>query len=105
VRQAYTLRPDDDDWSQAGALVREVWTDEQRAQIVETVAGHLLGGVEGDVLQRAFQYWKNVDGETGKRIEERVLAQSEGDAPGAQPETARAEASDPVVEPHTNAAT
>lgn len=30
VRQAYTLRPDDDDFSQAGTLVRDVWNDEQR---------------------------------------------------------------------------
>ena len=29
VRQAYTLREDDDDWSQAGALVREVMDDVQ----------------------------------------------------------------------------
>src|SRR6476659_1046288 len=53
VRQAYTLRADDDDFGQAGALVREVWDDEQRQAFVETVAGHLLGGVEGDVLDRA----------------------------------------------------
>jgi catalase len=105
VRQAYTLRPDDDDWSQPGALVREVWNDEQREQFVETVAGHLLGGVEGDVLGRAFQYWHSVDADTGKRIEERVRARSEGDAPGAQPETARSDAADPVVEPNTHADT
>ena len=64
VRQAYTLREDDDDFGQAGTLVREVWDDEQRAAFVETVAGHLLGGVDGDVLERAFEYWKRVDAET-----------------------------------------
>jgi catalase len=52
VRQAYTLRPDDDDFSQGGTLVRDVWDDEIRANFVKTVAGHLLGGVEGDVLVR-----------------------------------------------------
>ncbi len=66
VRQAYTLREDDDDFSQAGTLVREVWNDEQRERFVQTVAGHLLAGVEGDVLERAFQYWKNVDADTGQ---------------------------------------
>jgi catalase len=76
VRAAYTLRQDDDDWSQAGALVRDVWNDEQREQFVQTVAGHLLGGVRGEVLERAFEYWKNVDAETGKRIEERVRTRS-----------------------------
>jgi catalase len=72
VRQAYKLRPDDDDFAQAGTLVREVWDDEIRAGFVKTVAGHLLGGVEGDVLERAFQYWKSVDADTGKQIEELV---------------------------------
>ena len=35
VRQAYTLREDDDDFAQAGTLVREVWDDEQREPFVE----------------------------------------------------------------------
>ena len=103
VRQAYTLREDDDDFTQAGTLVREVWTDEIRAAFVETVAGHLLAGVEGDVLDRAFEYWRNVDADTGKRIEEKVRSMSEGDAPGGQPEGAKADASDPVVETDTHA--
>ena len=32
-RQADTLREDDDDFTQAGALVRDVWNDEQRAAV------------------------------------------------------------------------
>ncbi|MDZ8172942.1 catalase [Microbacterium xanthum] len=103
VRQAYTLRPDDDDFSQAGALVREVWNDEQRAAFVKTVAGHLLGGVTGDVLERAFQYWKNVDGETGAEIERLVRAEVDLGAPGAQPGSAQQDASDPLREPNTHA--
>lgn len=71
-RQAYTLREDDDDFAQAGALVREVWDDAARERFVDTVAGHLLDGVKGDVLERAFDYWKNVDADTGKQIEEKV---------------------------------
>ena len=39
-------------------LVRDVWNDEQREAFVETVAGHLLGGVKSPVLERAFDYWK-----------------------------------------------
>jgi catalase len=105
MRQAYTPRRDDDDFGQAGALVREVWTDEIREAFVDTVAGHLLAGVEGDVLQRAFQYWHHVDAECGKRIEELVRSKSEGDAPGGQPEGARAAASDPVRESDTHAST
>ena len=89
VRQAYTLRADDDDFGQAGTLVRDVWTDEIREAFVKTVAGHLLAGVEGDVLERAFQYWKHVDADTGKRIEELVRSKSEGDAPAASPRAPR----------------
>jgi catalase len=72
MRTAYELRPDDDDWSQPGALVRDVMDDDQRERFVQNVSGHLLGGVHGDVLERAFAYWKNVDADTGKHIEARV---------------------------------
>ena len=81
MRTAYELRADDDDWSQAGSLVRDVWDDEQRDRFVHTVAGHLLNGVTGDVLERAFEYWKLVDPETGKQIEVLVHA---GDGTGSQ---------------------
>jgi len=105
VRSAYTLRPEDDDFGQAGALVREVWTDAQREEFVRTVAGHLLGGVKGEVLTRAFEYWRNVDAETGKRIEELVRAGTGGDNPGGQAPDARADAEHPIVEERTHART
>ncbi len=104
VRQAYALREDDDDFGQAGTLVREVWDDEIRANFVKTVAGHLLGGVEGDVLERAFAYWKAVDGDCGKQIEELVRAGGPNDNPGGQPDDAQDDASAPVVESDTHAA-
>jgi catalase len=74
VRAAYTLRKDDDDWGQAGTLVREVYDDAARDRLVSNVVGHLLGGVSEPVLQRAFQYWKNVDATIGERIEKGVRA-------------------------------
>jgi catalase len=74
VRAAYTLRKDDDDWGQAGTLVREVYDDAGRDRLVSNVTGHLLGGVSEPVLQRAFQYWKNVDATIGERIEKGVRA-------------------------------
>src|SRR5690606_4897150 len=73
VRSAYALRPDDDDFGQAGILVREVFSDAERDGFVETVAG-ALSGVRGEVLERAFQYWKNGDAQTGERIERKVRA-------------------------------
>jgi catalase len=74
VRSAYTLHPEDDDFSQPGTLVREVFNDEQRDRLVEQVAGSLLGDVRSPVLERAFEYWKSIDPAVGGRIEEKVRA-------------------------------
>jgi catalase len=74
VRSAYTPRADDDDFSQPGILVREVFDDRQRAALIDQVAGSLSDGVHGDVLERAFQYWKNIDDDVGRRIEAKVRA-------------------------------
>lgn len=74
MRAAYTLRPDDDDFRQAGAMIREVFDDAARDRFVGNVAGHLLGGVKDQTLPRVFEYWANVDAEIGKRIEEAVRA-------------------------------
>jgi catalase len=80
VRSAYTLHAQDDDFGQPGTLVREVFDDAQRTALVEQVAGSLLGGVRSPVLERAFAYWKNVDADVGRRIEEKVRSGS-----GAKP--------------------
>jgi catalase len=72
VRTAYTLRPDDDDWGQAAVLVRDVMDHAERQRLVSNVAGHLRNGVSEQVLQRAFEYWKNIDKETGDNIEAAV---------------------------------
>jgi catalase len=74
VRSAYTLRRDDDDWGQAGALVRDVMDDAARDRLVSNIVGHLLGGVTGPVLERAFDYWKQVDQTLGTRVEKGVRA-------------------------------
>jgi catalase len=72
TRSAYTLHAEDDDFGQPGKLVREVFDDAQRAKLVDQVAGSLLGGVREPVLTRAFEYWKSIDAEVGRRIEETV---------------------------------
>ena len=61
VRAAYTMRKDDDDFGQAGTLVRKVMDDAQRDRLVSNVVGHLKDGVSEPVLQRAFEYWRNID--------------------------------------------
>ncbi|BBX93782.1 catalase [Mycolicibacterium boenickei] len=72
VRTAYTLRADDDDWAQAGILVREVMDADERERLVSNVAGHLRNGVSEKVLQRAFEYWRSIDKEVGDQIEDAV---------------------------------
>ncbi|OZI21453.1 catalase [Bordetella genomosp. 9] len=72
VRSAYTLHAEDDDFSQAGTMVRKVFSDADRAALVDTVSGSLMGGVREPVLSRAFDYWKKVDADVGGRIEEKV---------------------------------
>ncbi|GAA5113046.1 catalase [Haloechinothrix salitolerans] len=72
VREAYTLRKDDDDFGQAGTMVREVLDDAARERLVSNVAGHLSNGVSEPILRRAFEYWRNVDKNIGDRIEKAV---------------------------------
>jgi catalase len=72
VRSAYALRRDDDDFTQPGILVRKVFDGAQRDRLVDQVAGSLQGGVRSPVLERAFAYWKSIDAETGRRIEDKV---------------------------------
>ena len=60
-------------------------TDAQRERFVGNVAGHLLGGVSEPILERAFDYWKSVDADTGKRIEEAVHAGRDEKAPAPGP--------------------
>ena len=74
VRTAYTLRPDDDDWGQAGTMVRDVLDDAARQRLVDNIVGHLLNGVSEPVLQRAFAYWHSVDKDLGDRVEAGVAA-------------------------------
>lgn len=72
VREAYTLRRDDDDFGQPGTMVRQVLDDAARDRLVDNVSGHLLNGVSRPVLDRALQYWRNIDKNVGDRIAHQV---------------------------------
>lgn len=72
VRQAYTLREDDDDVSQPRALIRDVMDAAARKRLVDNVVGHLCDGVSEKVLLRAFDYWRKIDEDTGNNIEKGV---------------------------------
>ncbi|SCX31268.1 catalase [Mycolicibacterium fluoranthenivorans] len=68
VRAAYSLHAEDDDWGQAGTLVRDVLDDAARDRLVSNISGHLSKGVSDPVLERAFEYWRNVDKDLGDRV-------------------------------------
>jgi catalase len=54
-------------------------------QMVNNIVGHLLKGVSDPTLQRAFEYWCNVDKDLGDRVEQEVRAkQSELDPKAAE---------------------
>ncbi|MGW4486656.1 catalase [Amycolatopsis sp. NPDC004368] len=76
TRSAYVDHAEDDDWGQAGTMVREVLDDAARERLVSNIVGHLLNGVSEPVLQRAFEYWQNVDKDLGKRVEAGVRAKA-----------------------------
>jgi catalase len=83
VRTAYTPREQDDDWGQAGTMVRDVLDGAARERLVSNVVGHLLNGVTEPVLERAFQYWRNVDKDLGDRVESGVRAKQDDKDPKA----------------------
>ena len=70
VRMAYTLHRDDDDFGQAHTLVREVYSEEERQELVNTVVDMLKSDLEEPVLSNVFASWKNIDAEVGQAIED-----------------------------------
>jgi catalase len=73
VRAAYSLHRDDDDFGQAGSLVREVFDDAQRDRLVETLIGQYKALTLPQVKERFLWYWKNIDADTASRIKKAIL--------------------------------
>jgi catalase len=69
-RYGYEKHPDDDDFSQAGTLVREVMNDIDRADLVTNIVGHASDHVTDEVQLRVIAYWSAVDADLGGRIAE-----------------------------------
>ncbi|KAA6436087.1 catalase [Agrococcus sediminis] len=69
IRAAATLHPEDDDFGQAGTLVREVLTDPERERLVANIVGHVGKTRVPEIRARAIQYWKSVDAGLGARVE------------------------------------
>lgn len=69
-RYGYAKHPDDDDFSQAGTLVREVMNDIDRAHLVTNIVGHASDDVADEVQLRVIAYWSAVDADLGARVAE-----------------------------------
>ncbi|MCG2801127.1 MAG: catalase [Cellulomonas sp.] len=68
VRSAVTAHSQDDDFGQAGTLVREVMDDAQRDRLVSTVVGHVAKVEVPLIRDRAVEYWRQVDATLGARV-------------------------------------
>jgi catalase len=68
VRAAYDLHAEDDDFGQAGTLVRDVLDDAARDRLVGNIVTHIRAGVVEPVLSRVKEYWSQVDPDLGARI-------------------------------------
>lgn len=75
-RTAATLHPEDDDFGQAGTLVREVLDDAARERLANNIAGHVGQVTVPDIKVRALQYWRNVDESLCARVESLLAAGS-----------------------------
>ncbi len=67
-RYAYDLHREDDDFGQAGTLVRDVLSAADRAHLVSNVVGHASDQVSSPVQDQVVAYWTNVDAELGREI-------------------------------------
>jgi catalase len=74
MRTAYTAHRDDDDFSQARALVETVLSGADRDRLVANIAGHVRGGVSPGLLPRVIAYWSSVSPALGARVAQAVGA-------------------------------
>jgi catalase len=67
-RYAYERHAEDDDFGQAGTLVRQVMDDTERDHLVDNIVGHAGDGVTEEVQLRVIAYWTSVDAGLGARV-------------------------------------
>lgn len=67
TRGAYVRHADDDDFIQAGILVREVLDDAARERLAGNIAA-AMQGVSAQVEQQCWVYWGHVDGNLRDRV-------------------------------------
>ena len=57
-------------WSEPRSftLVRDVMNDAERERLASNIIGHASNDVSEPVLDRVFQYWRNVDKKLGDKV-------------------------------------
>jgi catalase len=68
IRAAQTLHSEDDDFGQAGTLYREVFDEESRARLLQTLTGQGSGITVPAIRERFFLYWTSVDATLGASL-------------------------------------
>ncbi|MCW2984693.1 MAG: Catalase, partial [Conexibacter sp.] len=66
-RYVYGLHRDDDDFGQAGTLVRDVMDETDREHLAGNIVAHAGAGVSAAVQDRVVAYWTSVDAGLGAR--------------------------------------
>jgi catalase len=80
-RYADALHAEDDDFGQAGTLVRDVMGETDREHMAANIVGHASQGVSDDVQRRVIAYWTSVDADLGARV---AAGLGHGNGAGAQ---------------------
>jgi catalase len=62
VRAGYEQHAEDDDFSQAGAMVRRVLSPSEREHLAANIAGHMRQVTSQPIKERALALWQKVDG-------------------------------------------
>ncbi len=68
MRAAYDAHREDDDFVQAGSLVRDVLDEAARARLASNIVAHVRQGVHEPVLGRVLDYWRRVDANLGAEV-------------------------------------
>lgn len=68
ARTSNAHHAEDDDFSQARALYRDVMDDTERAHLVDNIVGHASDEVQPETQLRVIAYWTAIDPDLGARI-------------------------------------
>ncbi len=95
-RYANAHHAQDDDFGQAGSLVRDVMSDVDRDHLVANIVGHASDEVTPPIQERVVAYWTAVDAALGARV---AAGLGVGDGSGRAPDHAAA-----ILAEHANRA-